>query len=132
MLLKKERGHVGRVHLRIHNREMFLRELRGDLFDRLLLGEPDADDQIEILLRKGAQHRLEGIVVRRFDIFQEHAEFLLCIARPLVGGRVERLVILAAAVQDQADFEVGWRGVQHCPPTGDQEYRPEMSEAFPH
>ena len=89
MLLEHERPHIGRIHLRIHDGEMAVRELRGHFLDRFLLGKPDADDQVKLALRKRPQHGLEGIVVGRFDVFQENSELGLGLGGSLVGRRVE-------------------------------------------
>ena len=54
----------------------FCGKLRRDFFDRLLLRETDADDQIEIPLRKRAQQRLKGVVVRGLDVFEKNPQLL--------------------------------------------------------
>ena len=107
VLLEHEAADIGGVHLGVHDRKMFLWKLGGDFFDRFLLGEPDADDEIEITFRKSLEHRLEGVVIGGFDVFEKNAELILSLSGAFVSGGVERFVVLAAAIEHEADPEFG-------------------------
>jgi hypothetical protein len=86
---------------------MFLWELRRDFLNRLLLSEADADDQIKIVLRERAQHRLKSIVISRLDVFDINAQFFFGLSRALISRGVEGFIIFTTSVEHQANFEFG-------------------------
>jgi hypothetical protein len=102
VLLKNKRTNIGCVDLGIHERETFIWKLRGDLFDRVRLSHADGENDIEILLGEGAKQGLERVVVACLHVFYESAQLLLGLHRAFKGGGIERLVVLAALVEDQS------------------------------
>ena len=121
VLLKHQRADVGQVHLGIDNGKMRFRELRSDAADRFFLREPDADDQVEVALRKPTQHRFERVIVGGLDIFNENAQVLVGSHRALVGGSVKGFVVLSAAVQHESDPELCTRRTHRQAPGTDED-----------
>src|ERR1035437_148787 len=85
---------------------MLFGKLRRDLFYRFLLGEADADNQIKILLCEGPKQRFERIVVTGFDVLEDNPLLLLRLHRSLIARCIEKLIVLAATIEDQTDLEI--------------------------
>src|SRR5258708_6214313 len=71
------------------------------LHDRALC-KADSDDKVKILLGKGPHRRFDRRRITRFDIVKTYVKIMLGPLYAFPRGRVERAVILAADVKNDA------------------------------
>ena len=111
LLLEQQPGDVLRLALhrgrrRVDDRELLLRELLGDRRHGVGHEEAVADDQVVLLL--GERRQVRDVV--RVLLGDQHAardaELLDGVLQALVGELVERAVVEAADVGDEADLEL--------------------------
>src|ERR1041385_4983932 len=86
---------------------MPLRKLTRDFCNRLFLGKADPNDKIKIFLRERADHWFERVIVGGLDVLETDAKFLFGFHRPVVSGGIEGLVVFAASIKHQTNFELG-------------------------
>ena len=107
LLLEEEAAHVLRLRLQlglgvVDDREVHVREARGHPVERVRHQEADGDHEVVVLLRERGQVRdVVGLRLRDHDPALD-AELALGALEPLVREEVERAVVEAADVGDEA------------------------------
>ncbi len=89
-----------------------VRVVLGDGLDDGGLGEADADDEVVPQLGEGARGRLEGDRIARLRVAQDDGEVLRRPRDAPEGRGVEGTVVLAAAVEDDADVDLPGIGLR--------------------
>ncbi len=110
LLLEEEAAHVRRLRLHIRLREVDDREVDvgeavGHGLDRFGHQEADADHDVVVLLGECGEVRDVVRVRARDDDASLDAELVLGPLQPLVREEVERAVVEAADVRDEADLD---------------------------
>src|SRR5438445_7792393 len=87
----------------VDDRKFDIRVIGRHLLHDRPLGKPDADYQVEILLGKSTHRRLDRCRIARLDIIEADIKIILCAFYAFPRSSVERAVIFAANVKNNAD-----------------------------
>src|SRR5215510_2767573 len=104
VLLEHQAGDVRRIGHRVNQHEMEPRVILRHFFQDRPLGEPHAGNEVVAVLSESPQRRLDRGRVARLDVAQDDREIFFRAQYARVRGGVERAVILAADVEDDADL----------------------------
>ena len=109
MLLEQHRLHVRQLDHAVDDGEADLGKFLRDLLDRVRLGEADADDRILAALGEAAVRLLELGLVGDLELGIARLGLVLELLGAVIDAFVERLVELAADVEDDRGLDVGRR-----------------------
>src|SRR3569832_973164 len=117
------RARAGRV---VDARKLHVGELLGQLLEVRPEDEPDADHEVDMTRRERAQRALASVALGRLDELDVHPELVVRAQEAAVRRGVERLVVLTADVEHQADVHASaelfrLRRDEH-PAGGDQQH----------
>src|SRR2546423_584936 len=103
VLLEDERGDVRQVARAVNDGEVDVRVVLRHNVHYGCLGEADADDEVVAALGERAHRRLNRDGVAGLHVAQHYRDILRGALDALPRGGVERAVVLAADVEDDAD-----------------------------